>query len=181
MKVMRKLKSRGGFSLAECLVTLVILSLMSMVACMGISTAFHDRAQSITVANAQTVASTAAQAVADQIRYGQIIQVEDRAIVLESSTYGAQVRLTLNDRGHLIVQSLSAGPAGSAPSYALLGEKAYGGLALDQLKFETLSDGGIRIGLSVGTEPAADDEDAEHRWSLEYTVTPLNPHIPSGA
>ena len=175
----RKLKGRGGFSLAECLVALLILSMMSMVACMGISVAAQERVKAITVANAQTVASTAAQAVADQIRYGQIIQVEDQAIVLESSTYGAQVRLELDDQGRLMVRSLAAVPGGSAPTYALLGEKAYGGLALDRLEFESLTDGGVRIGLSVDTQPAAGAEDAEHLWSLDYTVVPLNAYTVS--
>ncbi len=183
----RKLRSRGGFSLAECLVTLAILSLMSSVACMGVSIALHDRARAITTADAQTVTSTAAQAVADQIRYGRLIQVEDTAVVLESSTYGARVRLALDSEGHVAVQSLSDldnSPVGQP--YALLGEKAYSGLVLDQLKFEPVMDGdrveSVKVTLSVDDQPAAaGTEDSEHLWSLEYTVAPLNPRVTSDA
>ena len=174
MKGRGKLKGRGGFSLAECLVALLILSIMSMTACMGISNAMHNRAQSIAVANAQTVASTAAQAVADQIRYGQIEQVDSDSVVLTSSTYGPRVRLKLDDLGHLVVQG--DGGAG-APVYALLGEKAYGGLAVDNLAFEARKTGdrvdSVRITLSVDSKPASAG-DSTHLWSLSYSVAPLN-------
>lgn len=128
MRVLKKLKSRGGFSLAEMLVAMLILTMMSMVACMGISTAMEDRAKAITVADAQAVASTAAQAVSDQVRYGRISQVGSDYIELTSSTYGSKVKLRLED-GRLVA-STAAGV-----QYALLGEKAYSGLNVDALTF----------------------------------------------
>lgn len=187
-----KRKGRGGFSLVECLVAVLILSLMSSVACMGVSTALQDRAQAIVVANAQTVASTAAQAVADQVRYGQIVQVNDDSVVLVSSTYGALVRLELDSQGHLVAQGVSAAAgAGGAVSYtpvgeayALLGEKAYDGMALDSLAFHADETGGVvsavRIALSIDSQPSSGAGDSEHLWSLEYTVSPMNSHMVSG-
>lgn len=173
MKRQRR-RARGGFSLAECLVTLLILSLMSALACSGISNALQDRARAIRVADAQTVAATAAQAVADQIRYGQIARVEDTGVVLDSGTYGPGVRLELDD-GHLVARRVSA--AGTAP-YALLGEMAYSGLTLDELTFRADLDGdrvkSVQVDLSVCATPG------EPLWSLTYTVTPLNPRLTAG-
>ncbi len=185
MKTLCRLKRRGGFSLPEMLVAVLILSIMSSVACMGITTALQDRAKAIVVANAQTVASTAAQMVGDQIRYGQIVQAEDGSIVLVSSTYGARVRLELDSQGHLVAQGVNAAmDADVGDPYALLGEKAYGGLTLDSLDFQAdIADGkvdSVQISLSVDEGPAAGAGDSEHLWSLTYTVSPLNPYILSG-
>lgn len=157
MKIRRKLKSRGGFSLAEMLIAMLILTMMSMVACMGISTAMQDRAKAITVADAQTVASTAAQALADQVRYGQISEVEADYIELTSSTYGSKVKLRL-DGGRLVAEDTSG------KRYALLGEKAYSDLNVDSLEFKS-EPGAVQFTLSVGGV-----------WSLTWKVAPLNPY-----
>lgn len=166
MKILRKLKGRGGFSLAEMLVAMLILTMMSMVACMGISTALQDRAKAITVADAQTVASTAAQAVADQVRYGRITDIGTDYIELTSNTYGSKAKLCL-DGGRLVARNASG------TSYALLGEKAYSDLTVDDLTFTPDISGGkvnsVDIHLSV----------AGGIWSLDWTVAPLNPYMGS--
>lgn len=163
MKLFRKLKGRRGFSLAELLVAMLILTMVSMVACMGISTATADRIKAITMADAQSVASTAAQAVSDQVRYGQISNVGSDYIELTSSTYGNKVKLCL-EGGRLVAQSTSG------VNNALLGENAYSGLAVDSLEFEADTSAGkveaVKITLSVGGS-----------WSLTWTVAPLNPYI----
>lgn len=165
MRILRKLKGRRGFSLAEMLVAMAILTMMSMVACMGITTALQDRAKAITVADAQSVASTAAQAVSDQVRYGQIVKVESDYIELTSNTYGSKVKLCL-DGGRLVAQNASGA------SYALLGEKAYSDLSVDELTFAPDISGGkvesVDIHLSVAGI-----------WSLDWTVAPLNPYMGS--
>lgn len=181
MKRFLKRKGRGGFSLAECLVALLILSIMSMMACMGISNAVKDRAQAIVIANAQTLASTAAQAVADQVRYGQIVQVDEDSIVLVSSTYGVRVRLGLDAQGHLVAQNVNDSMAAVGPSYALLGDKVYADLILDSLKFDADVHAdevdSVRIRLSVGSEPVAFMGAQANLWALDYTVAPLNTYM----
>ncbi len=175
-------RARRGFSLAECLVTLLILSLMSALACGGISNAMKNRVQAIRVADAQTVASTVAQAVADQLRYGQIAQVEADGVVLSSGTFGPGVRLERDSQGHVVAQPVTASGGGYLPTgdaYDLLGEKAYSGLALDGLSFTAETDGdrvkSVTVALSVDT--AAGDDEGGHLWSLNYTVSPLNPQL----
>lgn len=171
MKLRQKLKSRKGFSLVEYLIAMLILALMSSVACLGISNALQNRAKSMDVANAQTVASTAAQAVADQVRYGQISAVTGDYIELTSSTYGSRVRLQLDGDGHLVAQGVDGAGVPVGDAYALLGDMAYHGLTLDTLKFEPHETGGeldwVKISLSVG----------EGLWSLNWSVAPLNPRV----
>ncbi len=180
-KLLGKRRGRGGFSLAETLIAVAILGLMSMVAVRGIHNAVQDRAQAMRVANSQNVASTAAQAVSDQLRYGRVLKVESDAVVLESSTYGAQVKLCLDGDGRLIAQSVTQDPGGAYTAvgdpYYLLGEKAYSDLCLDGLAFTANTAGGktqsVDIQLSVDTEPASGG-DSEHLWSLSCTVSLLN-------
>lgn len=181
-KVLGKLRKRSGFSLAETLIAVVILGLMSMIAVQGIHNAAQDRAQAMRLANSQNVASNAVQAVADQLRYGRILLVEPSAVVLESSTYGAQVRLCLDSDGRLIAQSVTSEAGGTyAPvgdPYYLLAERAYSGLCLDALSFTANTVGGktesVDIQLSVDREPASGGGDSEHLWSLDCTVSLLN-------
>lgn len=170
MKLRKKLKSSKGFSLVEYLIAMLILALVSSAACVGISTALQTRNQSIVAANAQTVASTAAQAVADQVRYGQISAVSSDYIELTSSTYGTRVRLQLSG-GRLVAQSVDGAGVPVGGAYALLGDMAYNGLNVDTLKFDPHETGGeldwVEISLSVGGG----------LWSLNWSVAPLNPYI----
>ena len=173
MKLRKRLKGRGGFSLAECLVALLILSMMSSVACMGIATALEDRAKAIAIADAQSVAATAAQALGDQIRYGQISGVDTEYIELTSSTYGNQVTLKLDD-GRLVAENAAG------TQYPLLGEKAYSGLTIEGIAFtadpDPLGDEvhAVSLTLSVGGESGT-------LWTLEdYTVAPMNTRIVTG-
>lgn len=180
-KLFGKLRGRGGFSLAETLIAVAILGLMSMVAVQGIHTAVRERAQAMRLANAQNVASTAVQAVADQLRYGRILRVETDAVVLESSTYGAQVKLCLDGDGRLIAQSVTQDAGGTYTAvgdpYYLLGEKAYSGLRLDGLAFTANTAGGktqsVDVQLSVDSGSASGGE-SEHLWSLSCSVSLLN-------
>ncbi len=172
----RKRRARGGFSLAEMLVTLIILSLLTAAAGMGVSQALYQRSQSIALADAQTVASTAAQVITDQLRYGQIAQVEsDGAIVLSSGIYKAPVTMGLDGRGQLITQGATAGSGGvvRGEAHALLGEDAYCGLHLSQLEFDVNKTGDTvdRVTVSLSVAKAGETESL---WSLEFSVAPLD-------
>lgn len=174
MKLRKKLKSSKGFSLVEYLIAMLILALMSSVACVGMSTALQTRNQSVAGANAQTVASTAAQAVADQVRYGRVSAVGTDYIDLSSNTYGSRVRLQLDGDGHLVAQSVDGAGVPVGAPYALLGEMAYHGLSVDDLTFQAHQTGeeitSVDIQLSVVGG-------GDRLWSLSWSVAPLNPHI----
>lgn len=174
MAVRRTRRARKGFSLAETLVAVLILGLLSSAAALGVSQALWQRNKSIALADAQTVASTAAQIVTDQIRYGRIASVEDdgagnKAIILASGVYQTPVRIGLDEKGYLVTQGLSGGK-----EYALLGEKAYCGLHLSGLDFDIEPGSGDTVKEVNVTLGVAGSDDTE-LWSLDFSVAPVNP------
>ncbi len=175
-KKQRARRARGGFSLAEMLVTLIILSLLTSAAGMGVTQALYQRSQSIALADAQTVASTAAQVITDQLRYGQIGPVEsDGAIVLSSGIYKAPVTMGLDEQGWLITQGATAGSGGvvRGAAHALLGEDAYCGLHLSKLEFNVNKSGDTVDSVTVSLSVAKAGE-TDSLWSLEFTAVPMD-------
>lgn len=176
-KTQRKRRARGGFSLAEMLVTLVILALLTSAAAMGVTQALYQRSQSIALADAQTVAATAAQVITDQLRYGRIGTVEgDGAIVLSSGVYKMPIAMGLDSQGRLITQGVTTDAGGDAvrgKTYALLGEEAYCGLALSDLTFAVDKSGESvdSVGVSLSVVKAGE---TERLWTLEFTVAPID-------
>ncbi len=169
MAALRKLKARKGFSLAETLVAVLILAMLSSAAALGVSQALWQRNKSIALADAQTVASTAAQMVTDQLRYGRIASVEDGGaeIVLFSGVNKDAVHISLDEDGYLKVRQKDGNW-----EYRPLEEDAYCGLHLSQLKFELHESGGqvksVDVSLSVESE-------SDSLWDLEFSVSPMDP------
>lgn len=174
----RKLRSREGFSLAETLVAMAILSILGSVAVLGVTQALQQRSQAIALADAQSVASNAAQVITDQLRYGRIDTAHSGGdtVVLASGTYAATVSITLDDSGRLITRGVSLNDAGGlvqGTTYALLGEDAYCGLRLRDLHFTVNQSGeavkSVDVSLTVTQAGSADS-----LWELEFSAAPIN-------
>lgn len=180
MAARQKRKNRKGFSLAETLVAVLILALLSSAAALGVSQALWQRNKSIALADAQTVASTAAQIVTDHLRYGRIASVEsDGAIVLASGVYQTPMCISLDGEGYLTTQGVTAADGGGLSrgrAYALLGQDAYCGLHLSQLTFDLHQSGGEVKSVDVTLSVARPGE-TEDLWSLEFSVVPVNPRL----
>lgn len=171
-------RARGGFSLAEALVTLLIMSLLTSAAGLGVSQALYQRSESIALADAQNVAATAAQVITDQLRYGQIGPVEsDGAIALSSGVYKMPIVMGLDSQGRLITQGVTKDADSGDPVrgkvHAMLGEEAYCGLELSELTFTVDQTGedvnAVDVSLSV-----VKAGETERLWQLEFSVAPIN-------
>ena len=161
----RKTRSRkGGFTLAETLVVIVLLALMTSAGAVGVSAVMATRVGMIQAADAEILGSTAFQAIANELRFGQNIKVGDddqagESVSLDSLTYGLNKKILL-ESGKL--------KYGDADKDQVLSESAYSGLDISSLQFVRQDDGSIKISLAVSGNKG------KQLWSGEVTVVPLN-------
>ena len=104
MKAVNKLKRRGGFSLAETLVAILILLLVSAIVAAGVPVARNAYEKVVLSANAQTLLSSAVSALRDELGTAWDVRVEDSAtktsgawLTYYSSSTGARTKLYLGD------------------------------------------------------------------------------------
>lgn len=151
----KKLSCRSGFSLSEMLMVVAILALVSAAGAAGASGVLASRNNMIQAADAEILGSTAAQVIADELRFGQNISISGEYVHLDSTSFGEGIDLKL-DGGKLI-----------AGGNQILGAKAYSGLLLDGLTFKEVDSGNVEVSLSVNRDGAS-------LWSETFTVVPLN-------
>ena len=156
----RKTINRKGFTLAETLIVVVILALISSAGAVATSAVMASRVNMIQTADAEILGSTAFQAISNELRFGQNIQVSDdsKSVSLDSLTYGLGRTLFL-DGGRL--------KYGSDAKDQILSESAYSGLHITGLVFTEQDDGSIQIELAVSGNRG-------QLWSGKLAVVPLN-------
>ena len=104
MKAVKKLKKRGGFSLAETLVAILILLLVSAIVAAGVPVARNAYEKVVLSAKAQTLLSSAVSALRDELGTAWDVRVEDSKVKTSgawltyySSSTGARTKLYLGD------------------------------------------------------------------------------------
>ena len=166
--MVKKLKSRAGFTLTELLITLLILTMFSAACLLGMTTAFSVRNNIIKASDADILASTVTQAISGEIRMSSDATVENEVLTYRSANYGANCTMMLDADGRIKV-----GPD-NAPR-DLLSSAAYGyssgsrsesKLHIEDLHFE--SDGAaIKVTFHIC------DEGGHALVSAEFSVAPL--------
>lgn len=173
----KKIRAGKGFTLAETLIAILILSLVTVAGTAAVTTVLSVRNRMIQVANAQMLASTAAEAVADELRFGQDLTVskDKDFITMGSSLYGAGSKLTLSAEAASAGQLVVTGADGITRE--MLGAKAYDDLHFSGLEF-TLNEpdpaAGAAAEASVTVAMTVADAAGHDLWSTEFTVVPLN-------
>ena len=104
MKAVKNLKKRGGFSLAETLVAILILLMVSAIVAAGVPVARDAYEKVVLSANAQTMLSSAVSALRDELGTAWDVRVEDTStktsgawLTYYSSSTGARTKLYLGD------------------------------------------------------------------------------------
>ena len=136
-----KLKSRAGVTLIEMLVAVILLALLTAGGAAAANAVLASRNRMIEAANAEILASTAAEALANEIRLGSDFEVvsvgsgTDNGLKLDSVQFGPDTVLKLDtatDKAYRLV----AETAGTTLDVKqILAEKVYSGLYIDELKF----------------------------------------------
>ncbi len=177
---MRKLKSRRGVTLAETLICVALLAIMTAGATVVSGVVISTRSGMIATADSQIVGSTVLEALSKEVRYGRNIKTEsitetdpggvsttiDLIKTLDSVSFGSGVSFSVTT-GRVVATgaALSASPDGTK---LLLPEEAYSGLKVKALRMEVTGEGNVVITVTV-----AGRNDGE-LWTGEVTVKPLN-------
>ena len=94
-------RRKGGFTLTETLITVAILAIMTAAGATATGVVLSTKNDMVDTANAQILASTALDALADEVRYGRNVKVDaadNTFITLDSGKFGdgAVIKLVNN-------------------------------------------------------------------------------------
>ncbi len=95
--MIRKLRNRAGFTLAETLLTVLILLLVSILLMTGVPTAINAYNRVVLTANAQVLLSTAVDELRDEIGTAWDVTVSEKAISYYSGDTGAMSVLSIGN------------------------------------------------------------------------------------
>ena len=112
---MRKLKNTAGFTLAEMLLTVVILLLASGVVATGMPAAVNAYRNAIDAANAQVLLSTTVNALRDELSTARDVQVSGKTITYTGTDTGSRSTIDLSSSPFTIQEYV-----GQSTSYEFL-------------------------------------------------------------
>ena len=115
MKARRKLKCQGGFTLAETLLAVLILMLVSVIVATGMPAARNAYEKVIVASNAQALLSTAATALRDELGTAWDVKIDDSAaktlngadgtyVTYYSANTGGLSKLSVNTDNGIMLQ-----------------------------------------------------------------------------
>ncbi len=164
---MKRRRGRGGFTLTETLLTVALLAIITAAGATVSTTVLSTKNDMVDTANAQILASTVLDALADEVRYGVNVKVASDKITLDSWRFDEGASFEVVDGR---VKAENTGGTLTGGKELLLGEAAYTGLKIkaDSLKF-TAPDG-----KNVVIELVIENGRGDELWEDSRTVAPLN-------
>lgn len=147
----KKIKSCRGVSIAEMLVAVVLLSLLTAGGVTVTAAVMSNYIRMKEAANADILASTVIEALSNEIRLGQDINLPEvdpstatsKRLTLTSAYFGEGAELKLND-GRLVARE-----DGESELKQVLSDNAYSGLHLEDLTFKKEEGSGATTGRTV--------------------------------
>ena len=129
-RIKARLKNRSGFSLAELLITLLILLMATAIVTAGIPAAAGALRKVVDASNAQMLLSTTMTRLRDELSTAKVEKIEGTKITFTNSA-GIHCEIFPGSKDGTSGILLSAKPeTGSGIEYLLVSEKAAGGLAV---------------------------------------------------
>ncbi len=114
-RIIRKLKNTAGFTLAETLLTVVILLLVSGVVATGMPAAVNAYRNAIDAANAQVLLSTTVNALRNELSTARDVQVSGTTITYTGADTGSRSTIDLSSSPFTIQEYV-----GQSTSYEFL-------------------------------------------------------------
>lgn len=125
---MKKLKSGGGFTLAETLMTVLILVMVAGVVAGGIPAAVTAYSKAVDAANAQVLISTTVNALRGELTTAKDVHFKENDLIYISSATGSKTKLYKETDGAIMVQDFlqfdETGPQTGATPRRLVSESA---------------------------------------------------------
>lgn len=168
---MRKLRSKKGFTLTETLLCVALLAIMSAAGAVASGVVISVRNGMIETADAEVLASTALETLADEVRFGREIVVDDTTgdvTQMDSMTFGPGATFSVID-GKLYVDSEALPTTDPAEYHKVLSDSAY-----THLKVKDLTMAADKTTNSVTISLTVENSGGKKLWSGSVTVTPLN-------
>lgn len=118
----KKLRSGSGLTLVEMLCAVIILILLGLLLNTGLQMAVHSYHALTAEAETQLLASTLADALADDLRYARKVSAVQETVdgetvnklaAYDSGAYGAAASITLDSEGRVLAGGLKVLPAGA--------------------------------------------------------------------
>ena len=111
MRIKKKIRGNSGFTLAETLLVVLILLLVSTIVATGMPAAKNAYEKIIVAANAQVLLSTGATALRDELGTSWDVKIDDDTsktsgtfVTYKSSDTGAKSKIYLNDENKIYIQ-----------------------------------------------------------------------------
>jgi len=106
MRIKKKQRDNGGFTLAETLLAVLILLLVSTIVATGMPAAKNAYEKIIVAANAQVLLSTGATALRDELGTAWNVQVASNAVTYNSADTGgkSEIKLNSSDQNKIYIQ-----------------------------------------------------------------------------
>lgn len=136
-------RRRAGFTMSELLVATLLLSMLTLGMVVGINAAINTQRRAQALAECSTLSSTLLQAIQDELRYAQNVNVngDHSTVTFTNAEFGADATMSVDSDGHVVI---SAGGG----IYDLISEAAYTGQKIDSLRF-TKNDSVITVDLTI--------------------------------
>ena len=106
MSAVKKLRSRGGFTMVEMLCAVLVLVLASGAMAMEVTFATRTYNDSMATSQAQTLSSTLSTAVKEELRYAEVITAgtDGKNVTYSSLHYGDGASFGVNSDGQVTVK-----------------------------------------------------------------------------
>ena len=102
-----KLKRAAGFTLAETLMTVLILLMVSAVVAGGMPAAMNTYHKAVDAANAQLLLSTTVNALRDELSTAWDVEVNGTTITYQSSDTGGKSKISVENDGKIMLQEFA--------------------------------------------------------------------------